>query len=39
MIHQTVAYLNGLLKAIKITPNLYGITELEAVKDRMVTNW
>ncbi len=34
MIHQTVAYLNGLLKAVKITPNLYGITELEVVKDR-----
>ena len=32
MIHQTVAYLNGLLEAIKITPNLYGITELETVQ-------
>ena len=34
MIHQTVDYLNGLLKAVGVTNNYYGVAELEVVEDR-----
>jgi len=34
MIHETVAYLNGLLKAVGVTNNYHGIAELEVVEDR-----
>lgn len=34
MIHQTVAYLNGLLEVLGVASNYYGITELEEDRDK-----